>query len=255
MHDQALLEVGRIDLPQFLDADAELLRIDAVAQVELGHQLLGERAAHALADQRVLGVQLHAGCVAVLVGAVLGDAHIAGGDALHRAILIVEDLRGGEARIDLDTQRLGLLAEPAADLAQADDVVAVVVHQARQQEVGESVGAALGQEEELIVGDLGFERRALFLPVRNELVEADRIDHGARQNVGAEFRALFEHADGDFVVALCGELLQADRRRQSGRTAAHDHHVVFHRLARHAVLPCNSNFPMDARLSDGNPLI
>ena len=174
MHDQALLEACRLDLPQLLQADAELLRIDAVTQVELGHELLGQRAAHALGDQRVLGMQLHARRVAVLVLAVLADAHVAGGDALDRAVLVVEHLGAGEARIDLDAQRLGLLAEPAADIAQADDVVAVVVHQPRHQEVGEAVGAGLGQEQELVVGDLGLERRALLLPVRDQLVQPDR---------------------------------------------------------------------------------
>ena len=86
--------------------------------------------------------------------AVLADAHVAGGDALHRAVLVVEHLGGGEAGIDLDAQRLGLLAEPAADVAQADDVVAVVVHQPRHQEVGEAERAGLGEEQELVVADL-----------------------------------------------------------------------------------------------------
>ena len=227
MHDQALLEPGRFDLPQLLEADAELLRIDAGAQVELGHELLGERAAHALGDQRVLGQQVHARRVAVLVLAVLADAHVAGGDAAHRAVLVVEHLGAGEARVDLDAQRLGLLAEPAADVAQADDVVAVVVHQPRHQEIGEAERAGLGQEQELVVAHLGLERRALLLPVGNELVQPDRIDHGARQDVGADLRALLDQADRHLVVALGRELLEADRRRRArpGRRPRSPRHI------------------------------
>ena len=211
MHDEALLEFGRIDLPQLLQADAEFLRVDTVAQVELRHQHLGERAARTFGDQRVLGVQFHARRVGVLVLAGLGHAHVAGGDALHRPVVVVEHLGGGESRIDLDAQRLGLLAEPAADVAQADDVVAVVVHQPRHQEIGETVGAGLGQEQELVVGDLRLERRALLLPVGKEFIEADRIDHGAGQDMGADLRALLEQADRNLVIALRRKLFQTNR--------------------------------------------
>ena len=40
--------------------------------------------------------------------AVLADAHVAGGDADDAAVLL-QHLGGGEAGIDLDAQRLGLL--------------------------------------------------------------------------------------------------------------------------------------------------
>ncbi len=49
----------------------------------------------------------------------------------------------GEARVDLDAERLGLLAEPAADLAEADDVVAGVVETGREQGGGQTSAAAL----------------------------------------------------------------------------------------------------------------
>ena len=233
MRHQALLEFGRLDLPQLLEPDAELLRIDAGAQLELGHQLLGERAAHALGDQRVLGQQVHARRVIRLVLAVLADAHVAGADAAHRAVLVVEHLGAGKARVDLHAQRLGLLAEPAAEIAQAHDVVAVVVHQPRHQEIGEAEGAGLGQEQELVVAHLGLDRRALLLPVGQKLVQSDRIDHGARQDVGTDLRALLDQADRHFVIALGRKLLESDRRRQPGRAATNDQHVIFHRLARH----------------------
>src|SRR4029453_7301432 len=65
--DQTLLEARRLRLPQLFQTDAELLRIDATTQVELGHELLGQRPAYALGDQCVLGMELHARRVAVLV--------------------------------------------------------------------------------------------------------------------------------------------------------------------------------------------
>jgi hypothetical protein len=63
--------------------------------------------------------------------AVAADAHVAGGDAAHGALVVVEHFGAGEAGIDLDAERFGLRAEPAAELAQADDVVAVVLQSSR----------------------------------------------------------------------------------------------------------------------------
>ena len=56
-----------------------------------------------------LRVQLHARLVGVGLLALLADAHVAGGDAFDAPFVVVEHLRGGEAREDLDAQRLGLL--------------------------------------------------------------------------------------------------------------------------------------------------
>ena len=99
----------------------------------------------------------------------------------------------------------------------------------------------------------GLDRRALLLPVGDKLVQADRIDHRARQDVGADLRALLEHADRHFVVALGRELLEADRRRQPGRAAADDHHVIFHRLACHHRLALQCLFQMDAPPAGDDP--
>ena len=109
------LVLGRIDLPQLLDADAVGLRIDALAQLEALHQPLGQRAPATLGEDGLLGVQLHARRVVVGMLAVLADAHVAGGDALDRAVLVVQHLGRGEARIDLDAQLLGLGRQPAAE--------------------------------------------------------------------------------------------------------------------------------------------
>ncbi len=64
--------------------------------------------------------------------AVLADPHIAGGDAGDR-IVLEQDFRGGEARIDFDAQSFGLFREIAADVAERSDVIAVIAHQRRHQ--------------------------------------------------------------------------------------------------------------------------
>ena len=224
----------RRDLPQLLDADAVLLRLDAVAQVEFLHELLRQRAAAAFGEQRVLRVQLHPLLVVGLVRAVARDAHVARRHAADRAALVVEDFGGRKTRVDLHAQRLGLLREPPAHVAEARDVVAVVVHQRRQQPPRHAVGAVGRQDEEAVLGDRRGDRRALRLPVGQELADALGVDDGAGQDVRADLGALFEHAHRHFALLLRGELLQPDRRGQSGRTPADDHDVVFHGFAGHS---------------------
>ena len=197
------------------------------------HQLLRQRAAAAFGEQRVLRVELHAGLVFALVRAVPRHAHVAGRDAAHRALVVVQDLGGGEAGVDLDAERFRLLAEPAADVAEARDVHAVVVHQPRQRPVRNAVRLFRRQDQEAVLGDRRVERRALRLPVGQELVQRARIDDRARKDVRADLRALFEQADGDFAAGLRGELLQADRRGEPRGAAADDHDVVFHGFALH----------------------
>ena len=51
--------------------------------------------------------------------AVLADAHVAGGDAAHLAVLAVEHFRRREARIDLDAERFRLGREPFGDECRA----------------------------------------------------------------------------------------------------------------------------------------
>ena len=135
MLDQALLVLGRIDLPDFLEADAEFRRLAVGVEREFRDQLLGQAAARAFGEQRVFAEQFHAARVGRFVRAVLGDAHVAGGDAAHRALLVVEHFGRGEARIDLDPERLGLARQPAADIAERADVAVMIVHQRRHHEV------------------------------------------------------------------------------------------------------------------------
>src|SRR4051795_12923974 len=118
MLDHALLVLGGIDLPDFLEPDAEFRRLALGIQRELRDELFGQAAARAFREQRVLAEQFHATGKGVLRLSVPADAHVASGNALHRALLVIEYLGGGKARIDLDAERLCLAREPAADIAE-----------------------------------------------------------------------------------------------------------------------------------------
>ena len=143
--------------------------------------------------------------------AVLADAHVAGGDADDAAVLL-QQFGGGEAGVDLDAQRLRLLAQPAADIAERDDVVAVVVHLRRRRQTER---ARRRQEQEAVVGGRRFQRRALVAPVGDQFVEGARLQAGAGQDVGADFAALFHQADrGIRVRAASGG---SRRRGRTGR--------------------------------------
>lgn len=74
----------------------------------------------------------------------------------------------------------------------------------------------------------GLERMIVFrTPFRQQPVDAYGIDHRTGKDMSADLTALFENDDGEFRV----DLLEPDRRRQSRRARADDHHVEFHALA------------------------
>ena len=221
--DQPGLVLPGGDLPKLLDADGVGLRVAGRAQVEPLHHGLGQAAPAAFGEQGISGAQLHAGLVVGAGFARLGDAHVAGGDADDASVLL-QQLGGGEAWVDLNAQSFGLPAKPAAGIAEADDVVAFVVHLPGR---GQTDAARGGQVKEAVLLGLGVERRAILPPVRQQLVQRPRLDHRAGEDVRPDLAALLHHADG----GLRGELFEPDRGREAGRACPYDHHVELHRLA------------------------
>jgi hypothetical protein len=147
-------------------------------------------------------------------------------------VLRVQHLGSREAGEDLDAERFGLLGQPAHHVAQADDVVAVVAEAVREQEERRRRGAAAFLEEQEAVGrDRLIQRRPLLLPVGNQLAQSARIHDRAGQDVRAGLGPLLEHDNRDLLRTFGGELLQTDRRRQTGRAGANDGDVVLHRFA------------------------
>ncbi len=141
-------------------------------------------------------MQFHAGLEVRPFGTVVQTPHVAGGDAPDGAAVGEQHFGAGEAGIDLDAEPLGLLAQPAAQVAERNDVVAFIVEAARQQAAGNAGGGGLGQDQEAVLADRRVQRGAVVLPVGQEFVEGARVEDGAGKDVGADFRTFLDQADG-----------------------------------------------------------
>ena len=157
------------------------------------------------------------------------DAHVARRNADDLPLVAVEKLCRRKPRIDLDPERLRAGAEPACDCAKRADEIAMVAHQFRHRPVGQAQRSPLGQIIELIFCDRGFERAfRIRTPVGNQPVKSDRIDHGSREDMRADRRALFHDDDRDLGI----QFLEPDRRGQARGARADDHDIVIHRFPR-----------------------
>ncbi len=223
-----------IDLPEFLETDCVVLGPRTLIQVELTDEPLAEVAATAFSEDRVLGVKLVAGREGALVLAAGADAHVAGRDASDRAVLVVEHLGGCEAGEDVDAHGLRLLGQPAAEVAEGQRIVAMVVGIAGN-EIGRHlhVVGVVHQVVDVVFGHRVVERRAAFLPIGEELVQRRRLEDGPGEDVGADFRAFLHQAHRQLAAVMLGELHQAARGRQARGTAADDDDVELHGFSFH----------------------
>ncbi|GJD68525.1 hypothetical protein MMMDOFMJ_1448 [Methylobacterium gnaphalii] len=241
--DEARLELVWRKLPQLLDAETVFLVVAVLVQGEAVDQRLGERAARALTEHRILAAQLHAAGEVVTRLAAARDAEIAGGDADDGTVLVVEHFGGREARIDLDAERLGLGTEIFGQVRERADEVAVVRHELGEEHVRQPQAAGSGEDHELVALNLGLQRAFRVLaPFGQQYVEAGRVDHGARQDVRADLGALLDDDDVDLLTLLGGDLFQPDRGGEAGRSCADDHDVEVHAFAfrqRHPLDPPN----------------
>ena len=103
------------------------MRIAAFVQLVMRAQSLRQRTPRAFGEQRVFSAQFHAAGEIAAVLAFLVDAHVAGRNA-NDLVVLEQNFGGGEARIDFDAERFGFFRKPAADIAERDDIIAVVRH-------------------------------------------------------------------------------------------------------------------------------
>jgi DNA polymerase len=244
MLDEAGAELLRVDLPEFLDADAEFLRRAALHQIEAGQKLLGQAAARALGEEGVFRPQFHARRMVVLGLAVAIDAHVAGGDAGDRAVFVVEHFGRGEARIDLHAKGFRMRRQIAGDIAERADEIAMIAHQRRHEGIRKADMAGRPEKIETVVGNLGLQRAFRILsPFGQKPVEAGGIDDRAREDMRADLGALLHDDHGEIRALFIGELFEADRGGKPGGSGTDDDDVEIHRSRR---LSLTRSPPLDA---------
>ena len=121
--------IGR-HLPQLLEADRELLGLSSPAELKTPQQLLGQVAAHAVAEDRDLGVDVDAGSNPALCSPCRPMPRSPVATPITRGA-VDEDVLPGEAGEEIDAVPFGLLRQPAYELVQRDDVVAVIAQRRR----------------------------------------------------------------------------------------------------------------------------
>ena len=185
MHGKTGLVALRIDLPQLLDANAVTLRVFARVKLVAGNDLFAQVAARAFGKHRVLGMQLHAELEAFCGLTIFAHPHVAGGHAFDGPCFGVEHFGRGKAWEYFNAQGLGLLGQPARHVAQADDVVAVVLKAFGQQPIGRADAGGFSEKHEGVIGHRLVQGRAHGLPVGEQFGDGTRVHDRARQNVCA----------------------------------------------------------------------
>ena len=77
----------------------------------------------------------------------------------------------------------------------------------------------------------GFQRRTHFFPIRKQAFNADRIDDSTREDMRADFRTFFQHANRDILAFFGSQLLQANGGGQTGGATTDNHNIIFHAFA------------------------
>ena len=136
---------------------------------------------------------------------------------------------------DVDAQILGLLAQPAHDLAERGDIIALVVHRRGR---GNPYRPSAGEHVHGFLFHRLPERKVVVAEIGKEVAKRRGVHHGARQAVLAQRRSFFQNADGDFSNATARFVVrfyesgQFNSARQPGRPTPHEEYVHLQTLLR-----------------------
>ncbi len=141
-----------------------------------------------------------------------------------------EDRPAGKPHEQIDARRLDLLGEPLGEVAERDDVVAVIAKRRRRDRQPQLV--LRRQEIDVVLVNRRAERRALALEIRDQLEQRGGIEQRARQGVRAGLARLFDHRDRERLAALLLlQLSQAQRSREAAGACPDDQDIDVQRLA------------------------
>ena len=122
------------NFPDLLDAEAVMLGVTVLVQFKLVDNFLTEVTVTSLRKNCIAGVKFEARFIGRFLLTTGIDSHIAGGDSLNAAIVIIENFSCCKTGEYFGTQLHCLFCQPAAQIAQGNDVVTVVVHRPWQQQ-------------------------------------------------------------------------------------------------------------------------
>src|SRR5580700_2669956 len=220
-------------LPQLFDSGCIDLRLASDIEAEPRLCLLGKRASWPFAEHDDLRENIGSGFVVRFWVAVVIEPLISGAHADH-AIFVPEQLLPGKSWKDLRAARLGLIAEPNAQLLQGRDVLAVIVQRWRRKRRGDL--AAPGEEPQFVAGNRRLHGCAVA-PRWKQLVKRARVHHRTRKPVVSNLAAFFNHEDLERATCLPRELTEPNCPGKTGRTGTHKNDVHFESVAfRHRVL-------------------
>jgi len=182
-------------------------------------------------------MQFHARGVAVFLLAIVADAEVASGDTFNRTVFVEQHFAGSKAREDLYAQTFRLLGQPAAQVAQRNNIVAFVVHGLRHEQARHLDGlVGIGHVEDFVFLHGDVDRRAQLFPVREQLVQRARLQYRTGEDMGADLGAFLDHDDADFLAGFPGDLAQTAGGGKPGRAGTDDDYIDFHRFAFHSLL-------------------
>ena len=115
-----------------------MLGITVLVQFKLADNFLTQVTVAALGKNGIAGVKFEARFIGRFLLATGIDPHIAGGDTLDAAVVPIKNFSRRKTGENFGTQLNCLFCQPATQIAQGDDVVAVVVHRPWQQQSREA---------------------------------------------------------------------------------------------------------------------
>src|SRR6266540_1293849 len=129
-----------------------------------------------------------------------------------------EQLRRRRLGQDRRAALLRLLAEPPSELRKRRDVVVVVLHRRRSRDAKRLVPREVVDRLRSHLSEERHVRDPLAVPEQH--AQRARVDHSAREEMGADLLALFEHGDGNLAEPpgdlrlLLEQLAETDRARE-----------------------------------------
>ena len=180
---------------------------------------LGDRAAASFGEHGEVRQDIHAGLVVRTRRAVAQQAHIAHPHPLDGARVVEQRFGSGEAGEQIDAQALGFGCEPGRELAQRDDIVAVVVdrraggHRLRH-DFDEKIrnrleGPRLGEHAKIVFARGNLHARVLRRPFGQQLSSGPGSITAPDKRMRTYRRGLFQHAYALLGVSCFRRIAQA----------------------------------------------